>query len=505
MKRKHAPLLLFMALLMPLLLPAQGFFPAHFTAAENGLMEFSSLPGSHTALRPYFTPDVHLPNGMLSGQRGRFSGEINPLIHLSGGMELTRGKAWHDNRLGLQASGQWNNKWYAGLQLSGGLVLLPDFQQAATDIQRMLPDGSHPHYLGDQATLLQPQFYLAWRPNRFFTLQTGMGKHFWGHGQRSLLLSDNSYPYPYFQISTKVWKLHYVCMWAWLKDATDLSADSWNDFDNKYGAFHYLSLQIGKRWEVAVFEAVMWGETDTAYHRGMEINYLNPIIFYRPIEYDLGSPDNALMGINIGYKAGPRTRLYGQLALDEFKLDEIKAQNGWWANKFAVQIGAKQMGLSKHPELFIQTELNLARPFMWSHRNPLNNFGHYNRSLAHPLGANFVEAMLLIQHPFMGGRLQLKNLWALYGTDAPGTNYGQNIFISYQSHTKEYHNYIGQGRENKLWFSELKYCRPIRPGSGIQWVGSVAYRHHRLAGAKEQDLFLSLGISSRLKPMFRAY
>ena len=35
------------------------------------------------------------------------------------------------------------------------------------------------------------------------------------------------------------------------------------------------------------------------YNRGYEISYLNPIIFYRPVEYSMGSnKGNALMGLN---------------------------------------------------------------------------------------------------------------------------------------------------------------------------------------------------------------
>jgi len=34
-------------------------------------------------------------------------------------------------------------------------------------------------------------------------------------------------------------------------------------------------------------------------------------------------------------------QVYGQLLLDEFVLAQIKKKTGYWANKYAVQLGAK--------------------------------------------------------------------------------------------------------------------------------------------------------------------
>jgi len=45
---------------------------------------------------------------------------------------------------------------------------------------------------------------------------------------------------------------------------------------------------------------------------------LNPIVFYRPQEYSVGSPDNSMMGLNISGKLFGSLKLYAQAVADEF-------------------------------------------------------------------------------------------------------------------------------------------------------------------------------------------
>ena len=60
--------------------------------------------------------------------------------------------------------------------------------------------------------------YVIYRPNNMFTLQFGHGKHFIGNGYRSLLLSDNSFNYPFLRIQTTFGKIQYTNLYAELQD-----------------------------------------------------------------------------------------------------------------------------------------------------------------------------------------------------------------------------------------------------------------------------------------------
>ena len=107
-----------------------------------------------------------------------------------------------------------------------------------------------------------------------------------------------------------------------------------------------------------------------------------------------GSPDNALLGSNIRWKLNSRNTVYAQLMLDEFLLAEVRAGNGWWANKQAFQLGYKSSNLFVK-QLNLQTEFNFVRPFTYSHRSNSQNYSNANQPLAHPLGSDFVESVSL--------------------------------------------------------------------------------------------------------------
>ena len=71
----------------------------------------------------------------------------------------------------------------------------------------------------------------------------------------------------------------------------------------------------------------------------------NPNIFFRPIEYNIGSSDNSFFGVNLKATIFKKHILYSQLILDEFLLEEIRNNNGWWANKYGFQFGYKSFDL----------------------------------------------------------------------------------------------------------------------------------------------------------------
>ncbi|MDZ7846829.1 MAG: hypothetical protein U5L96_08690 [Owenweeksia sp.] len=164
-------------------------------------------------------------------------------------------------------------------------------------------------------------------------------------------------------------------------------------FAKKYVASHYLSVNVTKRWNLSFFESIILG--DTAQQRGIDVSFFNPIIFYRPVEFAVGSRSgNALLGFASSYKLADGLPLYGQFTLDEFNLEAFARQRGSWLNKYAWQLGLKYYDAFKIKGLFARVEYNGARPYTYAHRYPISNYGHYGQAMAHPWGANFHEALL---------------------------------------------------------------------------------------------------------------
>ena len=145
--------------------------------------------------------------------------------------------------------------------------------------------------------------YLSYAPSKYFNLQFGHGKNFIGDGYRSLLLADDASPYPFFKLNTTFWKFKYTNTWMSLRDVRpEVVADG--SFRTKYMANHYLSFNASKRLNIGLFENVIWTNDN---NRGFDLNYLNPVIFYRAIEFSTGSRGgNALIGLTAKYKFSDR-------------------------------------------------------------------------------------------------------------------------------------------------------------------------------------------------------
>src|SRR5690554_5741597 len=116
--------------------------------------------------------------------------------------------------------------------------------------------------------------------------------------------------------------------------------------------------------------------------------------------------------------------IYGQLAIDDFVLKELTSRSRWWANKYSGQIGLKGKADLSIGNLRWLTELNFARPFIYSHLNESTNYGNQGKPLAHPLGSNFVEVYAETNHIFTP---QLKIKQILYFLQQGEANSNDNL------------------------------------------------------------------------------
>lgn len=339
--------------------------------------------------------------------------------------------------------------------------------------------------------------YISYTPSKYFNIQFGHGKNFIGDGYRSLLLSDNSFNYPYLKVTTNVWRLKYVNLYAEFQD-TKIPHSYDLGFRKKYGTFHYLSYAVNNRLNIGLFESIIWQAQDSSGFRGFDINYLNPVIFYRPVEFSLGSPDNALLGLNISYKLGKNYLLYGQLMLDEFKIKEVTSGNGWWGNKQAIQIGAKAFDFLSVKNLYLQSEFNFVRPYMYSHRSSLQNYGHYNQSLAHPTGANFWESVSIVKYNYKRLFAEFKINYFLYGADSANVNYGKDIFRSYEDHPREYDNFVGQGIKTTVIYNDLRLSYLINPRTNFNITLGITNRMESSSVADINTTYIYFGLRTSL-------
>lgn len=346
--------------------------------------------------------------------------------------------------------------------------------------------------------------YLSYSPTDFLNIQFGHGKNFIGDGYRSLLLSDVASPSPFLKLNTKFWKIKYTNTWMWLKDVRPEVVDD-KAFLTKFMANHYLSWNVSKRFNLGLFESVLWTNSND---RGFDINYLNPIIFYRAIEFETGQgAGNAVLGATAKYKVNDNVNIYSQFILDEFSLGDIKGGNKSWKNKYGYQIGAKYYNAFKVDNLYLQFEYNRIRPYTYSHNTIVLNYGHNNQTMAHLWGANFSEAIVIGRYNYKRWFADAKMVFGTRGLDFNnGTDdfsYGGDIYRNYNDRPFDTSVEIGQGIKTKSFHVELQSGYLVNPATNLKLFAYLSYRDFNpnattASTFKNDTLWFSIGLRTDL-------
>ncbi|SIO49008.1 hypothetical protein [Chitinophaga niabensis] len=408
------------------------------------------------------------------------------------------------NTRGVMAGGRLGKNFTFRMELYENQGKFPEYLKQYTYQQDIIPGQGHVKF-NSQATVFDYAYtsaLLSYTPSKFINLQLGYDRNFIGDGYRSMLLSDNAFNYPFLKVTAGAGRLKYTVMWAQFMDLKQPRFSNDNGFRKKWGVFHYLDWNATNKLSIGLFENIVWQDADSTGKRGFDVNYLIPLAFLRPVEYAAGSPDNALLGLNLKYAFTPNSTAYGQFSLDEFKLKEMTSGKGWWGNKFGWQLGFRSNNIFKVPELNVLTEVNGARPFTYSERSSLLSYSHYNQPLAHPLGANFVEWMNIADYRykrwFLRGQIQL----AQYGLDSTGTNFGKDIFKSYETRTYEYGNKIGQGLKTNLLYMQGTVAFLLNPKYNLRLEVSVAGRQEKNDVFKNKELIFQVGVRSTFRQLY---
>ncbi|MBZ4036822.1 energy transducer TonB [Flavobacterium sp. 17A] len=344
---------------------------------------------------------------------------------------------------------------------------------------------------------------ITYTPSKIFDLQLGYGRNFIGDGYRSLLESDGASPYPYFKINTKFWKIKYTNTYMWLKDVRpEVTVD--RTYATKFMANHYLSWNVSNRVNFGFFESVVWTDTN---NRGFDVNFVNPIIFYRAVEFGSSSKSgNALLGITGKYKWNNSINLYSQFLIDEFSVSDVGAGNQSWKNKFGFQLGAKYFNAFNVKDLLVQVEFNRVRPYVYSHSAVITNYGHNNQSVGHQWGGNFKELILIGRYHkgrlFGDAKITMGTRGLDFDTAEDSYNYGGNIYKSYDEN-RPYDTgvKIGQGNKTSVFIADVQAGYLINPMTNLKLFGSLIYRNfdptqNTATTFKQSTTWFSIGLRS---------
>ncbi|MCB0762347.1 MAG: hypothetical protein KDC12_12545 [Flavobacteriales bacterium] len=402
---------------------------------------------------------------------------------------------------GIQLSTHIKDKLWAEASYAYQYERLPNYLTRYADSLGVMPGVGYAVRDGANYASHYYTGKVAWNIDKVFSVEVGRDKHFWGDGYRTLIVSHNAAPYPYAKINTQIWKVRYINLWTQMRDI-HLVRDP-QKAPKKFVAMHGLSYNVTKWLNLSAYEMVIYQAVDTLNNRGIEINYVNPIIFYRPVEFQQGSADNVILAFSMGIRANKKLKFYGQLLLDEFLLGQIKASTGWWGNKFGYQLGFKVFDMFKGFNL--QSEFNAVRPFTYTHGSVTQAYGHLNQGVAHPLGTNFMEWVLNIHYGNKKWTLDNTFIWANYGRDPDDRNMGGNIFRSYASPFQDQGNTWAQGLKSALVWNELKFTYLIFEKLNLRAQASFIYRNESNQRANYTDGIIQIGFVSNLMPVYRDF
>ncbi len=421
----------------------------------NNLEWVENDPAFVRSKKPFFSAFYKTKSNFFEVDTGDFFLNVNPVLYMSTGYSSVSGKGIYLNSRGVAVRGMIGKKLGFFTCITENQERGPEHYQQNVRKFRAVPGVGFYKLVKDDSTAFDyfdGRGYFTFNAAKHFDIQFGYDKNFIGNGYRSLFLSDFGNSYLFAKINTKIWKLNYQNIFMELMPQFVKKGDSL--LTRKYAAMHHLSLNVGKSVNVGLFEGVVFGRKDH-----FDFQYMNPVIFYRHIEGSVGSPDNAVAGIDCKANILHRVQLYGQLLLDEFILSRIKNQPTNWANKIAMQVGAKYIDVLGIKNLDVQFELNRVRPFTYSHSDTIANYTHYNQPLAHPLGANFQELIFVMTYqPFPKWNFNTTGVYYYKGLDSANSNFGGDIFKNYNTRKVENGFSTGSGLKEKCFNVNITAC-----------------------------------------------
>ncbi|HUC79286.1 MAG TPA: hypothetical protein VMR70_00160 [Flavisolibacter sp.] len=389
-----------------------------------------------------------------------------------------------------------------GLTLRGNIADKVSFVSYITDNQERDPlyvrqwgaerqavpgQGYFKEFKGTGYDYIDARGYINFRAAKYIDVTFGYDRNFIGNGFRSLYLSEFSPNVLFLKLNTRIWKLNYQNIFMELVSAYQRGADQL--LGKKYAAMHHLDVNVTKWLNIGVFEGIVFGQRNR-----FEFGYLNPVIFYRSAEQQNGSPDNAVLGVDAKANLFSSVQLYGQLILDELKLNELKTK--WWGNKFGFQVGAKYIDAFGISNLDLQGEWNRVRPFTYSHDDSVANYTNYNQPLAHPLGANFNELIGQVRYqPIPRLMVHAKAIYYKQGKDIGAANYGSNILLPNAPpyRTFDYGYEVGSGALNKIGYASFQVSYEVKPNLFLE-AGAVHRSLTAPATADQSTTIISGGV-----------
>jgi hypothetical protein len=217
--------------------------------------------------------------------------------------------------------------------------------------------------------------------NRWVRLQVGRDRAHWGPGRRgSMTVSSQMPEAEMFRLWADFRNFRFTYMHAFLRSS----------LGPKYLAAHRLDVRLGRRLFLSGTESVIYGGRD------VEFQYLNPLMPYQIAEHHLGDRDNNMLSFDLVYFPVDGLKTYAELLIDDLSFDRNLINH--WGNKYAILLGLLWTDAFRIANLDLGIEVARVDPFVYTHRDSINTYQHYDQSIGHWLGPNADDVLLALRY-----------------------------------------------------------------------------------------------------------
>ncbi len=385
--------------------------------------EYDLIPAINDSSKQYYDLTEILFKKFLFELKGEdYSLNITPLVNFSMGKDLadTSNPELFQNTRGFYVEGtllknfsfstsfyenQGRFASYQRIYYKNAGELYPQADSSYQQQNAVIPGaGRTKDFKGDGFDYAFALGSLCYQPTDFLSISAGNNHQFIGEGHRSILLSDNSVPVPYFRIDYKIGKrFSFSYMRArminLLRRPFTSSAEAY--YESKGYSVNYLTYKPTDWINLSLFDGGLWNRGDSLIGKNAHPLLFNPVPLVSSVILKGKGEVFSLMGLNAGIQIGKNHRFYGQLAVSDLDFSRAAAQIGYRGYRF--------FGLS---DFMIQMEVNAVPVGFYEAANPRLNYVNYNLSIAHIKGQGFVEYMLRSTYEWK--RLYLMQSVSLY-------------------------------------------------------------------------------------------
>lgn len=218
--------------------------------------------------------------------------------------------------------------------------------------------------------------------NKGFFASVGRSAIIWGPEQRdALLLSDNApqldriwlgYEHPAVRFDYFISRLDDVRY----NDSTLV----------RYISAHRLSFRKQNAFEFGLSEVALYG----GYNRSLDWRYLNPFVPYYWEQWNRGSDDNILFGLDFAIYWPRHSRIFGELLIDDFQID-LKSE----PNQVGYKLGIDMAAPFGFDRIFTKASYTRINTTVYGQNQPQNLYLYYNRPLGY-FGGNDQDRFLAL-------------------------------------------------------------------------------------------------------------